>query len=88
MNLAEQHEKVPHLSDKPITFIEEEAHGLWHPHNGAIVVNLKISRRNCILIDNGSSFNILFKSTLNRMDLVGEMMELTNSAISDFTGKL
>ena len=43
------------------------------PHKDAIVVTLKIASKKVykILIDNESSTNILFKSTLNKIDLVG-----------------
>ena len=89
VNLVKQREKVPYLFDDPITFIEEEACGLRHPHNHAIFVNLIIVRRKVyqILIDNGSSSDILFKSTLNRMDLVGAKMKPTKSTLYDFTGE-
>ncbi|KAL5564860.1 hypothetical protein UlMin_028024 [Ulmus minor] len=73
INLAEHKNKPPRLSNEPIIFTEEEASGLWHPHKDAIVVALRIASRKVykILIDNGSSVDILFRSTLNRMDLVG-----------------
>ena len=41
VNLTEQRAKVPHLFDDLVTFTEEESRGLWHPHNDAIVVNLR-----------------------------------------------
>ncbi|KAL5544571.1 hypothetical protein UlMin_008355 [Ulmus minor] len=72
VNLAEHRDKVSRLSNDPIIFIKEEANGLWHPHKDAIVVSLKIAGRKVykILIDNGSSADILFHSTLSRMNLV------------------
>ena len=39
-----------------------------------------------ILIDNGSLADILFRSTLNRMDLVGAKFETRKSALYGFTG--
>ena len=39
-----------------------------------------------ILIDNGSSTNILFKSTINKMNLVGAKFEPVKSALYGFTG--
>ncbi|KAL5578693.1 hypothetical protein UlMin_011135 [Ulmus minor] len=73
VNLTGHKEKIPHLSDDPIIFMESEARGLWHPHTDAIVVTLRIIGRKVfrILVDNGSSADILFKSTFNRMNLVG-----------------
>ncbi|KAL5577383.1 hypothetical protein UlMin_019082 [Ulmus minor] len=80
--------KIPRLSNDPIIFTEEEASGLWHPHKDAIVVSLRIAGRKVykILIDNGSSADILFRSTLNRMNLVGAKFEPIKSALYGFTG--
>ncbi|KAL5542111.1 hypothetical protein UlMin_009821 [Ulmus minor] len=88
INLAEHKNKAPHLSNEPIIFTEEEASGLWHPHKDAIVVALRIASRKVykILIDNGSSADILFRSTLNRMDLVGAKFDPIKSALYGFTG--
>ncbi|KAL5540991.1 hypothetical protein UlMin_042564 [Ulmus minor] len=65
-----------------------EARGLWHPHTDAIVVTLRITGQKVfrILVDNGSSADILFKSTFNKMNLVGVKIEPTTSSLSGFTG--
>ncbi|KAL5580249.1 hypothetical protein UlMin_012691 [Ulmus minor] len=88
VNLAKHKNKAPRLSNEPIIFTEEEASGLWHPHKDAIVVALRIASRKVykILIDNGSSADILFCSTLNKMDLVGAKFEPIKSAWYGFTG--
>ncbi|KAL5550025.1 hypothetical protein UlMin_000201 [Ulmus minor] len=88
INLAEHKNKAPRLSNEPIIFTEEEASGLWHPHKDAIVVALRIASRKVykILIDNGSSADILFQSALNRMDLVGAKFNPIKSALYGFTG--
>ncbi|KAL5556087.1 hypothetical protein UlMin_038323 [Ulmus minor] len=88
VNLTGHKEKIPRLSDDPIIFTESEARGLWHPHTDAIVVTLRIAGRKVfwILVDNGSSADILFKSTFNRMNLVGVKIEPTTSSLSGFTG--
>ncbi|KAL5544419.1 hypothetical protein UlMin_008203 [Ulmus minor] len=88
INLAEHKNKAPRFSNEPIIFTEEEASGLWHPHKDAIVVALRIASRKVykILIDNGSSADILFRSTLNRMDLVGAKFNPIKSALYGFTG--
>ena len=80
--------KVPHLSNKIITFIEEEANGLCYPHKDAIIVALSIVNRKVykILIDNGSLADILFPSTFNRMDLVGAKFELVKLPWYGFIG--
>ncbi|KAL5564268.1 hypothetical protein UlMin_027432 [Ulmus minor] len=88
VNLAEHKNKAPRLSNESIIFTEEEASGLWHPHKDAIVVALRIASRKVykILIDNGSSTNILFRSKLNRMNLVGEKFEPVKLALYGITG--
>ncbi|KAL5571187.1 hypothetical protein UlMin_020784 [Ulmus minor] len=88
VNLTGHKEKIPRLSDDPIVFTESEARGLWHPHTDAIVVTLRIAGRKVfrILVDNGSSADILFKSTFNRMNLVGVKIKPTASSLSGFTG--
>ncbi|KAL5564424.1 hypothetical protein UlMin_027588 [Ulmus minor] len=90
VNLAEHRDKIPRLSNDPIIFTEEEASGLWHPHKDAIVVSLRIAGHKVykILIDNGSSADILFRSTLNRMNLVGAKFEPIKSIGSSLTGQL
>ncbi|KAL5575083.1 hypothetical protein UlMin_016782 [Ulmus minor] len=88
VNLAKHKNKAPRLSNEPIIFTEEEASGLWHPHKDAIVISLRIASQKVykILIDNGSSADILFHSTLNIMNLVGEKFEPVKSALYSFTG--
>ncbi|KAL5551144.1 hypothetical protein UlMin_001320 [Ulmus minor] len=80
--------KISRLSDDPIIFTEGEARGLWHPHTNAIVVTLHIAGRKVfwILVDNRSSADILFKSTFNKMNLIGVKIEPTASSLSGFTG--
>ncbi|KAL5556540.1 hypothetical protein UlMin_038776 [Ulmus minor] len=88
VNLTGHKEKIPRLSDDPIVFTESEARGLWHPHTDAIVVTLRIAGRKVfrIVVDNRSSADILFKSTFNKMNLVGVKIEPTASSLSGFTG--
>ncbi|KAL5557693.1 hypothetical protein UlMin_033904 [Ulmus minor] len=87
INLTRHKEKIPRLSNDPIIFTEDEAHGLWHPHTDTIVVTLRIAGQKVfrILVDNGSSADILFKSTLNIMNLIGAKIEPTTSSLSGFT---
>ncbi|KAG7559444.1 Retrotransposon gag domain [Arabidopsis thaliana x Arabidopsis arenosa] len=59
------------LSQDPITFTPEDAHGLQHPHNDALVVELvmedfEVER---VLVDTGSSVNQMFLQTLEKMGI-------------------
>ena len=88
ISLTEHREKILRLFNDPIVFTEEEATGLWHPHKDAIVIILIIADRKLysILIENGSSANILSKFTLNRMNLMGTKPESVKSSLYGFTG--
>lgn len=88
INLTRHKDKIPHLLNDPIIFTEDESRDLWHPHKDTIVVTLRITGRNVyrILVDNGSSADILFKSTLNGMNMIGAKIEPTASSLSGFTG--
>ena len=57
-----------------ITFTEEDAHMIHHPHSDALVVsaligNIYVHR---LLVDNGSSVNILAYNTYQKMKLAGK----------------
>ncbi|KAL5546702.1 hypothetical protein UlMin_006389 [Ulmus minor] len=88
VNLTGHKKKIRRLFDDPIIFTEGEARSLWHPHTDAIVVTLRIAGRKVfeILVDNRSSADIMFKSTFNRMNLVGVKVEPIVSSLSSFTG--
>jgi hypothetical protein len=63
--------KIPRLEDLPITFTEEDARKVFHPHDDALVVSLKIAgystRR--VLIDNGSSTDIIYLTAFQQMKI-------------------
>lgn len=88
--LTEHRDKIPRLSNEPIFFPEEEASNLWHPHKDSIFITLRLAGRKVyrILLDNVSSTDILFKSTLNRMYLVIVKFKLVNSPLYGFTGDI
>lgn len=58
----------------PITFTDEDAAGIHFPHNDALVVTIPIG--NCrvsrVLIDQGSSVNIMYGQTLDQMEATPE----------------
>ena len=56
--------------DNPaISFTEEDAWCLHHPHDDALVINLSIADFNTqwVLVDNGSSADILYYPTFQQM---------------------
>ncbi|XP_074351393.1 uncharacterized protein LOC141690498 [Apium graveolens] len=65
------------FEDEPIYFSYLGFEGLIPDHNQALVVTLDVVDNEVkrILVDNGSSANIVFKHTLNRMELVHLRMD-------------
>lgn len=65
--MTERLTKYQKTDHPPITFSTEDAWGVSQPHDNALVVMLVVSNyvTHCILIDNGSSTNILYFSAFN-----------------------
>lgn len=75
--------------DKPtITFIDEDARRLHHPYNDVIVITLTIanytSRR--VLVDNGSSTNILYYLAIQQMKIDKDLLRPAIVPSSGFGG--
>ena len=54
--------KMPRVDNHIIGFLEEDARRLHHPHDDALVVNIRVGDYNTqwTLVDNGSSADILY----------------------------
>ncbi|XP_024014816.1 uncharacterized protein LOC112088742 [Eutrema salsugineum] len=83
--------KVPQDPPKgtPLVFIEANTIGLHKPHNDALVVELllddvEVSR---ILVDTGSSVNIIFKEALDQLDLSSDRIEPFIEPLTGFDGE-
>ncbi|XP_024010388.1 uncharacterized protein LOC112085410 [Eutrema salsugineum] len=71
---AEAKENWTEPTDIPntvISFTEEETAGIDRPHNDPLVIELKIRDHDVVrvLIDTGSSVNVIFRETLRRMGI-------------------
>ncbi|CAN6933850.1 unnamed protein product [Brassica oleracea] len=82
-----------HINDKPkdgyeISFTEEDAKGLDTPHNDPLVVELRIG--DCevtrILVDTGSSVDLIFSKTLQRMDVKDYELKTCKRPLTSFAG--
>ncbi|GMN55829.1 hypothetical protein TIFTF001_024942 [Ficus carica] len=81
------------LPDDPcehsITLYSSEATNLSRPHDDALVLTLNVS--NCevgrILVDNGSSADVLFLSTLKEMELSDSDIERSTTVLTGFNGE-
>ena len=75
--------------DKPtITFTNEDARRLHHPHEDAIVITLTIANYTTrkVLVDNGSSVNILYYPAFQQMRINKELLRPVNMPLIGFGG--
>nr|XP_017221509.1 PREDICTED: uncharacterized protein LOC108198257 [Daucus carota subsp. sativus] len=72
-----------------ITFTEDDARWVHHPHNDALVVAMRIATMNVhrVFVDNGSSVNILYYDTYKKMGLPDKDMTVENLYIYGFGGE-
>ncbi|XP_075507202.1 uncharacterized protein LOC142543686 [Primulina tabacum] len=72
--------------DPVISFGLEDLRGVVTPHNDALVVTTTIANYDVarIFIDNGSSVNVMFKSTLDRMKMGGFEFEPISTPLYGF----
>ena len=81
--------KQQRLEKQPIIFTEDDAGHVQFPHNDPLVVAVQLANRRVrrVLIDNGSSVNLLFRSTLEKMDLTVAELKATSMMLYGFSGK-
>ena len=68
--------KLTRMDDPMISFTEEDAQRVHHPHNDALVINLTIANFNTwqILVDNGSSADIFCYPAFQQMRIGKEWL--------------
>nr|XP_023893776.1 uncharacterized protein LOC112005710 [Quercus suber] len=71
-----------------IGFSEEDARRLHHPHDDALVVSIRVGDYNVhrVLIDNGSSANILYSPAFQQMGIDRERLIPTSAPLVSFGG--
>ena len=76
------------MDEQAITFTEEDAERIHHPYDDAIVITLLIAdyttRR--VLVDNGSSADILYFPAFQQMRLGQDQLCPVNSPLVGFGG--
>ena len=79
--------KKPRVEDLPITFTEEDAYKVFHPHDDALVVTMEIagySTRH--LIDNGSSADIIYLTAFQQMKIDKDQLQPIETPLVGFAG--
>ena len=78
--------KLPRL-DTSITFSNSDLEGCQHPHDDPLVVHAVVANKTVhrVLIDNGSSANIIFASAFDKMGIGREKLEPVNTHLRGFS---
>ena len=80
--------KIAQRESPIIRFSEEDARRLYHPHDDALVVSIRIEDYNMhrVLVDNGSSTDILYYPAFQQMGIGKEWLIPMNAPLVGFGG--
>ncbi|XP_024021753.1 uncharacterized protein LOC112091721 [Morus notabilis] len=80
--------KSTRFSSTDLAFNEDDANGVHFPYNDALVVETLIGNHTLcqILVDNGSSVDLLYSDCLEKMEIPKEQLERTSRPLYGFTG--
>ena len=80
--------KLPRL-DTSITFSDSDLEGCQHPHDDPLVIRAVVANKTVhrVLIDNGSSVDIIFASAFDKMGIGRERMEPVITHLRGFSGE-
>ena len=80
--------KLPRL-DTAITFSDSDLEGCQHPHDDPLVIRVVVANKTIhrVLVDNGSSVDIIFTSTFDRMSIGREKLEPVSTHLRRFSGE-
>ena len=77
--------KMPRL-DTSITFFDSDLEGCQHPHDDPLVIRAIVINKTIhwVLIDNGSSADIIFSSAFDKMGIGREKLEPVSTYLRGF----
>ena len=80
--------KLPRL-DTTITFLDADLEGCQHPYDDPLVIRAVVANKivHRVLIDNGSSADIIFASAFDKMAIGREKLESINAHLRGFCGE-
>ena len=80
--------KIARRESPIIGFSEDDARRLYHPHDDALVVSLRVGDYNVhqMLVDNGSSSDILYYPAFQQMGINRARLTPTNAPLVGFGG--
>ncbi|GMN63036.1 hypothetical protein TIFTF001_032106 [Ficus carica] len=76
INMAEHISKICRQDSTPITFTDDETDRLLHPYNNALIGEIRVADNvvRHVLIDNGSSADIMFMDAFSRLKIEGAVL--------------
>ena len=79
----------PPRHDTSITFSDSDLEGCQHPHDDPLVIRGVVANKSVhrVLVDNGSSTDIIFASAFDKMGIGRERMEPINTHLRGFSGE-
>mgnify|MGYP000902714937 CR=1 FL=1 len=80
--------KIPRIDNPVIEFSEEDAQLLHHSHNDALVISIRMGDYNThrVLVDNGSSADVLYYLAFQQIRIDRERLVPTNATLIGFGG--
>ena len=80
--------KLPRL-DTAITFSDSDLEGYQHPHDDPLVIRVVVANKTIhrVLVDNGSSVDIIFASAFDKMGIIREKLEPVSTHLRGFFGE-
>ena len=80
--------KLPRL-DTAITFSDSDLEGYQHPHDDPLVIRVVVDNKTVhrVLVDNGSSADIIFASAFDKMDIGRAKLEPVSTHLRGFSGE-
>ena len=80
--------KLPRL-DTSITFSDSDLEGCQHPHDDPLVIQAVVANKSVhrVLVDNGSSTDIIFASAIDKMGIGREKLEPVSTHLRGFSGE-
>ena len=82
--------KMVRIDNPVIRFTKENARRLHHPHDDALVVSIQVGDYNTyrVLVNNGSSADILYYLAFQQIRIEKEWLILTNAPLVGFGGTM
>ena len=75
--------------DPAITFSDSNLEGCQHPHDDPLLIRAVVANKtiHLVLLDNGSSTDIIFASAFDKMGIGRVRLELVNTHLRGFSGE-